>query len=215
MTSPNDLDATLLPPPPPPSSRAQTLGPTNSLQASQVVTEVHPKLNVQTCGATGCTTVSKSITVDSNWRWLESGGQNCFTVRLAKRDWLASSSLGFGHASKNTAKNIAKISHQKLSPPSFPPYFALLIHLLQGNTWDQTNCPSTEEGATSCAANCALEGATYEESYGIKTEDDQLSLAFVTVRGTLQCPHAPHDWSRCESVWGGRMLGGSINMRLR
>jgi len=85
--------------------------------------------------------MTRSIVIDSNWRWLEKGGSNCFT----------------------------------------------------GNTWDQTNCPSTQTGATNCAEQCALEGATYEASYGITTEQSELSLTFVTentiaerTRGAIQ-----------------------------
>jgi len=41
--------------------------------------ESHPALTIETCSASGCTTATKSITLDANWRWLESGGSNCFT----------------------------------------------------------------------------------------------------------------------------------------
>ncbi|KAF8581992.1 carbohydrate-binding module family 1 protein [Ramaria rubella] len=45
-----------------------------------------------------------------------------------------------------------------------------------GNTWDATLCP---DGAT-CAANCALDGADYEATYGITSTGDSLTLQFVT-----------------------------------
>jgi len=54
------------------------------------------------------------------------------------------------------------------------------VNCYTGNLWDQTNCPSSASGATQCAANCNLEGATYEESYGITSKDDSLTLAFIT-----------------------------------
>lgn len=97
-------------------------------QAGTIVDETHPPLNVMNCDDSGCTQQSLAITVDSNWRWFEKDGTNCFT----------------------------------------------------GNVWDETECPSTEEGAVQCTADCSLEGATYEESYGITSQDDSLTLAFVT-----------------------------------
>lgn len=45
-----------------------------------------------------------------------------------------------------------------------------------GNTWDATLCPN---GVT-CAANCALDGADYTSTYGIKTSGNALSLQFKT-----------------------------------
>ncbi|TEY46765.1 hypothetical protein BOTCAL_0314g00020 [Botryotinia calthae] len=45
-----------------------------------------------------------------------------------------------------------------------------------GNTWDATLCPD----AATCSANCALDGADYEGTYGITTSGDSLKLAFVT-----------------------------------
>jgi cellulose 1,4-beta-cellobiosidase len=51
-------------------------------QAGTIVTETHPPLTIQTCDSSGCKTVDKSITVDSNWRWLEDSGVNCFTGNL-------------------------------------------------------------------------------------------------------------------------------------
>lgn len=44
--------------------------------------EVHPPLSVQVCTAPGrCTTQQKSITLDSNWRWVHNkdGYNNCYT----------------------------------------------------------------------------------------------------------------------------------------
>ncbi|GAB7351726.1 hypothetical protein MBLNU459_g2313t1 [Dothideomycetes sp. NU459] len=45
-----------------------------------------------------------------------------------------------------------------------------------GNTWDATLCPD----ATTCATNCALDGADYEGTYGITTDDGALTLKLVT-----------------------------------
>ena len=72
--------------------------------------------------------------MDSNWRWLESEGTNCFT----------------------------------------------------GNEWDNSTCPSTDAGAVSCATTCAVEGATYEKSYGITTEGNSLVIDFVTTTDNVK-----------------------------
>jgi len=45
-----------------------------------------------------------------------------------------------------------------------------------GNTWDNTLCPD----GTTCAANCALDGADYAGTYGITTNGNALTLKFVT-----------------------------------
>ncbi|EIW64214.1 cellobiohydrolaseI [Trametes versicolor FP-101664 SS1] len=45
-----------------------------------------------------------------------------------------------------------------------------------GNTWDASLCPD----ATTCAANCALDGADYAGTYGITTSGNALTLKFVT-----------------------------------
>ncbi|KAJ7263906.1 cellobiohydrolaseI [Mycena rebaudengoi] len=45
-----------------------------------------------------------------------------------------------------------------------------------GNTWDKTLCPNP----TTCAANCALDGADYSGTYGITTSGNALTLKFVT-----------------------------------
>ncbi|KAF7333296.1 Glucanase [Mycena sanguinolenta] len=45
-----------------------------------------------------------------------------------------------------------------------------------GNTWDTTLCPDP----TTCAQNCALDGADYSGTYGITTSGDSLTLEFVT-----------------------------------
>ncbi|KAJ7204120.1 glycoside hydrolase [Mycena pura] len=46
-----------------------------------------------------------------------------------------------------------------------------------GNTWDTSLCP---DGKT-CAANCAVDGADYQGTYGITTSGNALTLKFVTV----------------------------------
>ena len=45
-----------------------------------------------------------------------------------------------------------------------------------GNTWNTTLCPD----ATTCANNCALDGADYQGTYGITTSGNALTLKFVT-----------------------------------
>jgi cellulose 1,4-beta-cellobiosidase len=45
-----------------------------------------------------------------------------------------------------------------------------------GNTWDAALCPD----ATTCANNCAVDGADYADTYGITTSSDALTLKFVT-----------------------------------
>lgn len=45
-----------------------------------------------------------------------------------------------------------------------------------GNEWDKSICP---DGAT-CAKNCAVDGADYENTYGITTSGNALSIKFVT-----------------------------------
>lgn len=45
-----------------------------------------------------------------------------------------------------------------------------------GNTWDLTICPDP----TTCAKNCALDGADYSSTYGITTSGNALTLKFVT-----------------------------------
>ncbi|KAF1949584.1 glycoside hydrolase [Byssothecium circinans] len=49
-------------------------------QVGTLTTETHPALPIQSCTASGCTTVSTSVTLDANWRWLHttSGYDNCF-----------------------------------------------------------------------------------------------------------------------------------------
>ncbi|KIK57629.1 glycoside hydrolase family 7 protein [Collybiopsis luxurians FD-317 M1] len=46
----------------------------------------------------------------------------------------------------------------------------------EGNEWDTTLCPDP----TTCAQNCALDGADYEGTYGITSNGDSLTLKFVT-----------------------------------
>ncbi|KAF9069963.1 cellobiohydrolaseI [Rhodocollybia butyracea] len=47
----------------------------------------------------------------------------------------------------------------------------------EGDTWDFDICTTPEV----CAANCALDGADYESTYGVTTSGDALTLKFVTV----------------------------------
>ena len=51
-------------------------------QVGTYQTETHPSLSVQQCSASGsCTTLQRSVVLDSNWRWLHStsGYTNCYT----------------------------------------------------------------------------------------------------------------------------------------
>ncbi|KAH8830310.1 glycoside hydrolase [Flagelloscypha sp. PMI_526] len=96
-------------------------------QVGTLTAETHPTLSVSECTAGGsCTTQQRSVTLDSNWRWLHStaNSTNCYT----------------------------------------------------GNEWDATLCPD----ATTCATNCALDGADYSGTYGITTSGNALTLTFVT-----------------------------------
>lgn len=45
-----------------------------------------------------------------------------------------------------------------------------------GNAWNETACPDP----TTCAANCALDGADYTGTYGITASGNALTLKFVT-----------------------------------
>ncbi|KAH8827568.1 cellobiohydrolaseI [Flagelloscypha sp. PMI_526] len=96
-------------------------------QVGNLTTETHPTLTVSQCTAAKvCTSQSKSIVLDSNWRWLhaKNSSTNCYT----------------------------------------------------GNTWDTTLCPDP----TTCASNCALDGADYTGTYGITTSGNGVTLKFVT-----------------------------------
>ncbi|KAI0065698.1 cellulase [Artomyces pyxidatus] len=96
-------------------------------QAGTNTAETHPTLSTQKCTtAGGCTTVSSSVALDANWRWLHvvGGYTNCYT----------------------------------------------------GNTWNSTVCTDP----TTCAQNCALDGADYSGTYGITTSGNALTLKFVT-----------------------------------
>ncbi|KAF9494876.1 glycoside hydrolase family 7 protein [Pleurotus eryngii] len=50
-------------------------------QAGTLTAETHPPLSVQECTASGCQTLSRSVVLDSNWRWLHTteGFTNCYT----------------------------------------------------------------------------------------------------------------------------------------
>ncbi|KAJ1461989.1 glycosyl hydrolase family 7-domain-containing protein [Pelagophyceae sp. CCMP2097] len=50
------------------------------------------------------------------------------------------------------------------------------VNCYTGNGWDAVLCPDGE----TCAAQCALEGADYQGTYGIATSGDELTLDFVT-----------------------------------
>ncbi|KAJ7681851.1 cellulase [Mycena polygramma] len=50
-------------------------------QVGTQVAETHPTMSSQKCTAAGCTTLSTSVVLDSNWRWLHSVNSttNCYT----------------------------------------------------------------------------------------------------------------------------------------
>jgi len=48
-------------------------------QAGTLQPEVHPPLWLQECSASGCDWEEGSVVMDANWRWTNSGGQNCYT----------------------------------------------------------------------------------------------------------------------------------------
>ena len=51
-------------------------------QVGTLTAETHPKLSVSQCSAGGsCQTLQRSVTLDSNWRWLHetSSSTNCYT----------------------------------------------------------------------------------------------------------------------------------------
>jgi len=49
-------------------------------QVGTLTAETHPPLPIQSCTAAGCTSLSTSITLDANWRWLHTttGSTNCY-----------------------------------------------------------------------------------------------------------------------------------------
>lgn len=55
------------------------LGGAAAQQAGTLQAESHPALTIETCSAEGCSSATKSITLDANWRWVESEGTNCYT----------------------------------------------------------------------------------------------------------------------------------------
>mmetsp|Transcript_32624 Transcript_32624/g.86061 ORF Transcript_32624/g.86061 Transcript_32624/m.86061 type:complete len:468 (+) Transcript_32624:47-1450(+) len=99
----------------------------NGQQPGQQQTETHPSLMLETCDESGCTTATKSITLDSNWRWTDVDGSNCYT----------------------------------------------------GNEWNDVAGCADGDGEQ-CAAACAVEGAAYEETYGIKSSGKSIEIDFVT-----------------------------------
>jgi len=46
-----------------------------------------------------------------------------------------------------------------------------------GDSWDTSLCPDPD----SCSKNCALDGASYQSTYGITTSGDSASFKLVTV----------------------------------
>mmetsp|Transcript_15778 Transcript_15778/g.44158 ORF Transcript_15778/g.44158 Transcript_15778/m.44158 type:complete len:475 (+) Transcript_15778:84-1508(+) len=41
--------------------------------------EVHPELLIQECTSAGCVAKTGAVVLDANWRWVNKGGQNCYT----------------------------------------------------------------------------------------------------------------------------------------
>ncbi|KAL7276641.1 Exoglucanase 1 [Rhizina undulata] len=62
-------------------SLSSLLAVVSGQQVGTLTTETHPKLTTSKCTSSGCTTVSGSVVLDSNWRWLHetSGSTNCYT----------------------------------------------------------------------------------------------------------------------------------------
>lgn len=51
-------------------------------QVGTLTAETHPQISVQHCASGGsCQTENRSVTLDSNWRWVHStsGSNNCYT----------------------------------------------------------------------------------------------------------------------------------------
>jgi len=58
-----------------------------------------------------------------------------------------------------------------------------------GQTWNSALCPDP----TTCAKNCALDGANYQSTYGVSTSGNALTLNLVT--GSNVCLHGRR-WRR-------------------
>ena len=41
--------------------------------------EVHPEFWTQECSASGCSWEKGGVVMDANWRWVNKGGENCYT----------------------------------------------------------------------------------------------------------------------------------------
>ena len=106
--------------------------------------------------------MSASIVIDSNWRWTDVS-MNC--ILFCAVFWSHSHSLLYC---------LLRITTKSKKVDGTNCY--------TGNDWNETFCPKSEEGAKSCAENCALEGADteYEHVYGIRTDGDKLNLTYVT-----------------------------------
>eukprot|EP00727_Mastigamoeba_balamuthi_P004025 m51a1_g1362 putative glycoside hydrolase (511) ;mRNA; r:395079-396796 len=93
-------------------------------QAGTRTWENKPYINTYECTASGCNSVNRAVTMDANWRWLHSNGDNCY----------------------------------------------------RGNQWISRYCPDPD----TCARTCALDGCDYQGTYGVTSNNDALTLRFVT-----------------------------------
>jgi cellulose 1,4-beta-cellobiosidase len=57
-----------------------------------------------------------------------------------------------------------------------------------GDGWDASLCPDPD----TCSKNCALDGASYQSTYGITTSGDSATFKLVTVGQVSR--RVPHCW---------------------
>lgn len=94
-------------------------------------------------------------------------------------------------AGTNTAENHPALSYQKCTSSGCSTVNTAVVldsnwrwvhnvggytNCYTGNTWNSALCPD----ATTCAANCALDGADYTGTYGIQASGSSLNLKLVT-----------------------------------
>jgi cellulose 1,4-beta-cellobiosidase len=69
---------------------AFALSAARAQKAGTVTAEVHPSLSWKSCTTSGgCTTVSGSITLDSNWRWSHDATANSYVNCYTGNSWNA------------------------------------------------------------------------------------------------------------------------------
>src|SRR4051812_196573 len=52
-----------------------------------LTTENHPAMPIQSCTASGCTTVNTKVTLDANWRWLHNAAANSYDNCYTGNSW--------------------------------------------------------------------------------------------------------------------------------